>query len=85
MNSEILNKYGIAFHKYKDDKELVLVCKQATVSDLSYCLCGYLNSQPYSEYLSGELLAEIVKAIQGRDYTIDGGGEDIFGNWLSLI
>lgn len=73
MDKKILEEYGIWFSN-KPDK----CCKQIIVSDLSYCLCGYLNIQLYPYYLSNELLPEIEKAIAQQPYESDGGGDGVF-------
>ena len=75
---KILKQYGISFRKMKIDGDRFIVCQQEVVNDLSYCLCGYFNTQPYKEFLEEELLIAMNKAIQGQPFDNDGGGDGVF-------
>lgn len=78
MDIKKLEQYGISFRKKVILGEEVLFCNQDIVSNISYCLSGYLDMQPYTEYLVEELLVEIDKAIQGVPFEEDGGYVDIY-------
>lgn len=78
MNIEKLQQYGISFRKIEIEQEEYLICHQDTITNISFCLCGYLSMQPYKDYLVDELLIEIDKAIQGENFDEDGGGEDTY-------
>ena len=54
------------------------MCQLEVVNYVSYCLCGYFNTQPYKEFLEEELLRDMNKAIQGQPFDNDGGGDGVF-------
>lgn len=77
MNRQILQEYGISFQKINVGNEVISFADQETISDISYSISGYLNSQPYKAYLEEELLMEIDKAQQGLPFESDGGGDGV--------
>lgn len=78
MNIDILNQYSIIFKKVIIDGDATLICEQIIISDISYCLCGYFNKQPYVEFFEEELLIDIEKAIQNQPFDPDGGGDGVY-------
>jgi len=78
MNIEKLQEYGISFKKILIQGEEEPLCSQDVVSNLSYCLSGYLEMQPYKDYLTDEVLTEIDKAIGGLPFNEDAGYVDIY-------
>ena len=80
MNTIILEQYGINFQIIKIDREKEPITNQIQISNLSYHLCGFLDTQIYKEYLEEEIIIEIDKAIGGLPFDSDGGGDGVYLN-----